>query len=210
MGRPASPDVACRRNSSTRGPLAHGLSRHRDGVIAGVKHVGGRPPGCRERQQGNERNKASRVYLTAWSRRPTEDENIAVNAGIVRAGARGRRASEKRQAVALVTGLKHYLGPFEAYVRGGIAPPTPLREEQPRLDLPELVYRRGGRTLRRGQARRFYLERTPTAHDYRQSDRQCNEHGFDARRLCFDLQRTWPPVQISRQRRAVEWSFGHD
>ena len=42
--------------------------------------------------------------------------------------------------VALVTGLKHYLGPFEAYVRGGIAPPTPLREEQPRLDLPNFYY----------------------------------------------------------------------
>jgi nucleoside-diphosphate-sugar epimerase len=42
--------------------------------------------------------------------------------------------------VALVTGLKHYLGPFEAYVRGGSAPPTPLREEQPRLDLPNFYY----------------------------------------------------------------------
>ncbi len=42
--------------------------------------------------------------------------------------------------VALVTGLKHYLGPFEAYVRGGVAPPTPLREEQPRLDLPNFYY----------------------------------------------------------------------
>jgi hypothetical protein len=42
--------------------------------------------------------------------------------------------------VALVTGLKHYLGPFEAYVRGGVSPPTPLREEQPRLDLPNFYY----------------------------------------------------------------------
>jgi hypothetical protein len=36
--------------------------------------------------------------------------------------------------VALVTGLKHYLGPFEAYGKGSL-PATPFREEQPRLDL---------------------------------------------------------------------------
>jgi nucleoside-diphosphate-sugar epimerase len=42
--------------------------------------------------------------------------------------------------VALVTGLKHYLGPFEAYVTGGVSPPTPLREEQKRLDLANFYY----------------------------------------------------------------------
>jgi nucleoside-diphosphate-sugar epimerase len=40
--------------------------------------------------------------------------------------------------VALVTGLKHYLGPFEAYAR--IKPDTPFREEQPRLDYPNFYY----------------------------------------------------------------------
>jgi nucleoside-diphosphate-sugar epimerase len=42
--------------------------------------------------------------------------------------------------VDLVTGLKHYLGPFEAYVSGGFLPETPLREEQPRLDMPNFYY----------------------------------------------------------------------
>ena len=42
--------------------------------------------------------------------------------------------------VALVTGLKHYLGPFDAYVKAGTPPPTPLREEQHRLDLPNFYY----------------------------------------------------------------------
>ena len=37
--------------------------------------------------------------------------------------------------VALVTGLKHYLGPFEAYGKGYL-PETPLREEQGRLPSP--------------------------------------------------------------------------
>src|SRR6202021_1073969 len=41
--------------------------------------------------------------------------------------------------VALVTGLKHYLGPFEAYGTGTL-PATPFREEQPRLDLENFYY----------------------------------------------------------------------
>jgi nucleoside-diphosphate-sugar epimerase len=41
--------------------------------------------------------------------------------------------------VALVTGLKHYLGPFEAYGKGTL-PSTPFREEQPRLALENFYY----------------------------------------------------------------------
>ena len=41
--------------------------------------------------------------------------------------------------VALVTGLKHYLGPFEAYGKG-VLPATPFREEQPRLELENFYY----------------------------------------------------------------------
>ena len=41
--------------------------------------------------------------------------------------------------VALVTGLKHYLGPFEAYGKGTL-PPTPFREDQPRLDVENFYY----------------------------------------------------------------------
>ena len=41
--------------------------------------------------------------------------------------------------VGLVTGLKHYLGPFEAYGKG-VLPETPFREEQPRLDVENFYY----------------------------------------------------------------------
>jgi nucleoside-diphosphate-sugar epimerase len=41
--------------------------------------------------------------------------------------------------VALVTGLKHYLGPFEAYGQGKL-PATPFREDQPRLDIDNFYY----------------------------------------------------------------------
>jgi hypothetical protein len=40
---------------------------------------------------------------------------------------------------ALVTGLKHYLGPFEAYGQG-VLPATPFREEQERLDVANFYY----------------------------------------------------------------------
>ncbi|MET0616473.1 MAG: NAD-dependent dehydratase, partial [Luteibacter sp.] len=41
--------------------------------------------------------------------------------------------------VALVTGLKHYLGPFEAYGQG-VLPETPFREEQDRLAVDNFYY----------------------------------------------------------------------
>ena len=41
--------------------------------------------------------------------------------------------------MALVTGLKHYLGPFEAYGKGKL-PATPFREDQPRLDVDNFYY----------------------------------------------------------------------
>jgi len=43
------------------------------------------------------------------------------------------------QHVALVTGLKHYLGPFESYGKGTL-PATPFREEQGRLDIENFYY----------------------------------------------------------------------
>ena len=39
----------------------------------------------------------------------------------------------------MVTGLKHYLGPFEAYGKGSL-PQTPFREEQGRLDVENFYY----------------------------------------------------------------------
>jgi nucleoside-diphosphate-sugar epimerase len=49
-------------------------------------------------------------------------------------------AKKSVRHVALVTGLKHYLGPFEAYASSGTLPDTPLRESQPRLPLENFYY----------------------------------------------------------------------
>lgn len=79
------------------------------------------------------------VFLTTWLRQATEAENIRVNGGMVRNLLDSVSNSKTVQHVALVTGLKHYLGPFEAYGRGRL-PPTPFREDQGRLDVDNFYY----------------------------------------------------------------------
>jgi nucleoside-diphosphate-sugar epimerase len=80
------------------------------------------------------------VFLTSWMRNDTEAENIRVNGGMVRNLLAALASKKSVQHVALITGLKHYLGPFDSYAQGNSLPPTPLREEQPRLDLDNFYY----------------------------------------------------------------------
>jgi len=79
------------------------------------------------------------VFLTTWLRQPTEAENIRVNSGMIRNVLEAVSDAGTVRHVALVTGLKHYLGPFEAYGKG-VLPATPFREEQPRLDVENFYY----------------------------------------------------------------------
>ncbi|WAH55800.1 SDR family oxidoreductase [Pseudomonas silvicola] len=79
------------------------------------------------------------LFITTWSRQATEAENIRVNAAMVRNVLDALRGSRSLRHVALVTGLKHYLGPFEAYGQGTL-PQTPFRETQPRLDVENFYY----------------------------------------------------------------------
>ena len=83
--------------------------------------------------------KPSHVFLTSWMRQPTEAENIKVNSAMVRNVLNALAPARSVEHVALVTGLKHYLGPFESYGKGKM-PPTPFREEQGRLDVENFYY----------------------------------------------------------------------
>ena len=78
------------------------------------------------------------VFFSSWLRHETEAENIRVNRTMVRNLLHAVRGGAV-QHVALVTGLKHYLGPFDAYGKGKL-PATPFREEQERLDVPNFYY----------------------------------------------------------------------
>ncbi len=79
------------------------------------------------------------VFITTWLRQDSEAENIRVNSAMVRHLLDGLAKPSGPRHVALVTGLKHYLGPFEAYGKGTL-PQTPFREEQARLDIENFYY----------------------------------------------------------------------
>lgn len=83
--------------------------------------------------------KPTHVFLTTWLRQATEAENIRVNSGMIRNVLDAVSSAGSVEHVALVTGLKHYLGPFEAYAKGNL-PATPLREEQERLPIENFYY----------------------------------------------------------------------
>lgn len=79
------------------------------------------------------------VAITAWTRRDTEAENIEVNGGAVRHVLAALEPGGSVGHVALMTGLKHYLGPFEAYAVGKM-PDTPFHEYEARLPSPNFYY----------------------------------------------------------------------
>jgi nucleoside-diphosphate-sugar epimerase len=78
------------------------------------------------------------VFYTTWSRCATEAENCAVNGRMLQNLLDATAAERSVQHVALVTGLKHYLGPFEAYAK--VQPDTPFSEEQGRLPYENFYY----------------------------------------------------------------------
>ena len=67
------------------------------------------------------------VFLTTWLRQPTEAENIKINASMVRNLLEALSSSGSVQHVALVTGLKHYLGPLRATARASCQPPRSVK-----------------------------------------------------------------------------------
>jgi nucleoside-diphosphate-sugar epimerase len=78
------------------------------------------------------------VFFATWSRRATESENCEVNGRMLRNLLDAVASERTVRHVALVTGLKHYLGPFEAYAKA--QPDTPFSEEQPRLPYENFYY----------------------------------------------------------------------
>lgn len=117
----------------------HGLARRPDGAVEGVRPVAADLLDTGALGAALEGVRPSHVFVTTWLRQATEAENIRVNGTMVRnlLDATGRTGGVEH--VALVTGLKHYLGPFEAYGHG-VLPPTPFREDQPRLDVENFYY----------------------------------------------------------------------
>lgn len=83
--------------------------------------------------------KPTHVFFATWMRQDTNAELTRVNVAMLRNLLDALRPLESVQHVALVTGLKHYLGSFEAFGTGAVAP-SPFREEFGRLDIDLFFY----------------------------------------------------------------------
>jgi nucleoside-diphosphate-sugar epimerase len=120
------------------GWTVHGLAR-RPTDQAGVQPVAADLQDAAATAAALSRLNPDAVFITTWLRQDSEAENIRVNSAMVRNLLDGLPKPTRPRHVALVTGLKHYLGPFEAYGKGTL-PQTPFREEQGRLDVENFYY----------------------------------------------------------------------
>ena len=121
-----------------KGWQVYGLARHPRQDLLGVQPLAAdllAPASLRAVSQ----LRPTHIFLATWLRQPTEAENIKINAAMVRNLLEAVIPGGSVQHVALVTGLKHYLGPFEAYGKGSL-PPTPFREDLPRLETENFYY----------------------------------------------------------------------
>ena len=121
-----------------KGWEVYGVARKPQSDIPGVRPIAAdllEPDSLRSSLRGID---PTHVFFTTWVRRATEEENIAANGALVRNLLAAVDSSKGLRHVALVTGLKHYLGPFEYYAK--VKPDTPLREEMPRLPFPNFFY----------------------------------------------------------------------
>jgi nucleoside-diphosphate-sugar epimerase len=117
----------------------HGLARRPEQLPAGAHGVAADLRDPASTRAALAELGPTHVFITTWSRQANEAENIRVNAAMVRNLLDALQPAGTVQHVALVTGLKHYLGPFEAYAQGAL-PQTPFREEQPRLAVDNFYY----------------------------------------------------------------------
>lgn len=116
-----------------------GLSRHAPRGLSAVRPVNVDVLDAGATRQALAELDPTHVFFCAWTRRPTEKENCEVNGAMVRNVLEAVTAKPNAlRHVGLVTGTKHYLGPFESY--GQNKPDTPFREDQPRLPLENFYY----------------------------------------------------------------------
>jgi nucleoside-diphosphate-sugar epimerase len=78
------------------------------------------------------------IYYCTWTLGADEDENIRLNSGMLATVLDAFAPKGCIEHVSVVTGTKHYLGPFEDYARN--TPVTPFREDAPRLEKMNFYY----------------------------------------------------------------------
>jgi nucleoside-diphosphate-sugar epimerase len=115
-----------------------GISRRPPEGLDGVTHISVDITDAEAVGQALADRSFTHVFYCTWSRQETEAENCAVNGAMLRNVLEAALPGGTVKHVALVTGLKHYLGPFEAYAKTPME--TPFREEQPRVPYENFYY----------------------------------------------------------------------
>lgn len=120
------------------GFTVHGLTRKQGIIIPGVHHIYG------DVLDPDSLNKAiadinvTHLFFCTWSRQNSEAENIKVNGAMLQNTVDVLKSKKSMEHAVLITGLKHYLGPFEAYAATPME--TPFKESQPRLPIENFYY----------------------------------------------------------------------
>jgi nucleoside-diphosphate-sugar epimerase len=115
-----------------------GLSRRPKYEIPGVDHVYADvldPASVESAVQGRG---VTHLFFTTWSRQDTEAENCRVNGAMLANTLSSVARTTQLDHVVLITGLKHYLGPFEAYASAPAD--TPFVETEERLPFQNFYY----------------------------------------------------------------------
>ena len=123
-----------------KGWTTYGLARNPNTEIEGLQPIAADLLNIESLEAALRDVAPTHVFFTSWMRNETEAENIRVNSAMVRNLLNVLSPKKSVQHVALVTGLKHYLGPFDAYAKAGTLPETPVREEHPRLAIQNFYY----------------------------------------------------------------------
>ncbi|UTT63111.1 SDR family oxidoreductase [Microcella humidisoli] len=117
----------------------HGLARRGNSMVEGVIPIQADLLDAEATAAALAALRPEIVIITAWIRKDTEAENIAVNSATLRNLFAALEPDGGVRHVALLTGLKHYLGPFEDYATG-VKAETPFKESEPRLPSPNFYY----------------------------------------------------------------------
>ncbi|MBW2963005.1 SDR family oxidoreductase [Mesonia aestuariivivens] len=118
----------------------YGITRSSEVNLKGLKNIKADLLDPKALEKALKDIEPTHVFFTAWILKDSEEENIKVNSKIVRNLLDVLSPKKSVKHVALVTGLKHYLGPFENYAKAGFSPETPVRTEHPRLALKNFYY----------------------------------------------------------------------
>lgn len=141
------------RHLVAEGWRVYGLARNPPTAMEGVEPLGADLLDAAQLRDLLGAIDVSHLFITAWMRRPTEAENCAVNGAMVRNLLEALAGASSLAHVALVTGLKHYLGSFESY--GKVEVVTPFRESQGRVEGPNFYYDQEDAVFAAARARGF-------------------------------------------------------